>query len=111
MAAFPAGFLPASYALLAIHILLAAVPAQGGWLWWIGVVAIWLTLIQWPFYFLWVAISPELSVRQKVGWGVIILLGNMFAMPYFLWCKFRRRTVPGLLAIIGRQRIQQYLMK
>ena len=115
IAAIPAGFLPVSYVVLVIHILLSIVqgtettPDEGGWLRWNGTVAIWMTFIQWPFYLLWVAVSTELSFRQKVGWGVVIFLLNMFAMPYFLWCKFQRTTVSGLLAIIGRQRVRDYL--
>jgi len=102
IAAIPAGFLPVAYVLLVVHLLIAAVtgvditPERGGSLWWIGTVAIWLTLAQWPFYFLWVVISPELTVRQKLTWGVVIFLGNMFAMPYFLWCKYRNNAASGL---------------
>ena len=115
IAAIPAGFLPVSYVVLVLCMVVSLVkgslirPDEGGWLWWIGTVAIWMTFIQWPFYLLWVAVSPELSVRQKVGWGVVIFLLNMFAMPYFLWCKFRRTTVSGLLALIGRQRVRDFL--
>ena len=75
MAALPAGFLPFAYALMAIHVLLAAVTRseirtyQDGWMWWVLTAAFWLTLIQWPFCFLWVATSAELSIRQKVGLG------------------------------------------
>ena len=115
VAAIPACFLPASYVVLVIHVIVSIVrgaeirPDEGGWLWWISTIAIWMTVIQWPFYLLWVAVSTELSFRQKAGWGVVIFLLNMFAMPYFLWCKFRRTTVSGLLAIIGRQRLRDHL--
>ena len=115
MAAIPAGFLPAAYALLVLHMLIAALtgtnitPERGGSLWWIGTVAIWLTFVQWPFYFFWTATSRDLSVRQKVAWGVVIFLGNMFAMPYFFWCKYRNGAVSGLLSIIGMHRLREYL--
>ena len=116
IASIPAGFLPAGYVLLLlIHLPIAVLsgwditPERSGSLWWIGTLAIWLTIIQWPFYFLWVAISPELSLRQKIAWGIAIFLGNMFAMPYFLWCKYRNSTISGLLSIIGRQKIREYL--
>lgn len=115
IAAFPSGFLTLAYCLLMLCKVFAIITGMdstaehGGWLWWTAVVAFCLTIAQWPFYLLWVAISKELSFRQKVGWCVVIFLLNMFAMPYFLWCKFRQTTVSGLLAIIGRQRIRDYL--
>lgn len=115
IAAFPSGFLPLAYCLAMLYEVFAIITGMditaehGGWLWWTAVVALWLTIAQWPFYLLWVAISKELSFRQKVGWGVVIFLLNMFAMPYFLWCKFRQTTVSGLLAIIGSQRIRDCL--
>ena len=78
-------------------------------LWHIGAIAIALTFVQWPFYFLWVGLSRELSLRQRSAWWIVIFIGNMFAMPYFLWCKYRRKTIEGLLSIIGRKRIRTYL--
>lgn len=108
IAAIPAGFLPIAYAVLVVHVLIVTVtgvgitPELGGPLWWIGTAAIWLTIAQWPFYLLWVAISPELTVRQKVAWSVVIFLGNIFAMPYFLWCKYRNNAALGLSGVASR---------
>ena len=67
-------------------------PVEGTAFWLAGQAAIYATFIQWPFYFAWSLISPELSRRQRIGWVVVIFLLNVVAIPYFLWCK----TVPVL---------------
>lgn len=111
IAAIPAGFLPVAYALLAINVLIAAFfggdirSGESSVLWWIGMVAIWLTLIQWPFYFLWVGMSRELLVKQKIAWMIIIFIGNMFAIPYFLWCKYRNNAASLTPCVASRSDI------
>lgn len=97
-AAVPVGYSALAYLILVVHVFVAA--ASGGdigvaehtGLWYIGAIAIALTLIQWPFYFLWVGLSGELNFGQKFAWWILIFFGNMFTMPYFLWCKYRRKT-------------------
>ncbi len=103
-----------AYLVLVVHVLVAAVSggdigvSEHTGLWHIGTVAIALTFAQWPFYFLWVGLSRELTLRQKSAWWIVMFSGNMVAMPYFLWCKYRRKTVDGLLSVIGRKRIRNY---
>ena len=84
-------------------------PEHGSLFWWGGWIAICATVAQWPLYFAWALVSSELSMRQRVAWSVVILLGNMFAMPYFLWCKHGCRTRDGLLRLIGPAWLKQYL--
>ena len=116
-AAIPAVYLPLAYLALVVHVLVAVVSrtdvavAKHSALWHFGTVAIALTFVQWPAYFAWVGLSRELSFRQKAAWWIVIVVGNMFAMPYFLWCKYRRKTVEGLLSIMGRRRIGNYLAR
>lgn len=113
--ALPAGYLPVAYLALAVHVLVAGVTGadvgvtEHTTLWHIGTVAIVLTLVQWPFYFIWVGLSRGLSFRQKAAWWIVILVLNMFAMPYFLWCKYRNRSAEGLISMIGRERLRDYL--
>jgi hypothetical protein len=103
LAAIPAGFLPVSYAVMVGFVLWSFVPA----LWrgesgpepgdfprvlrilQAGVCA---TLIQWPFYLAWAAMSRELTWRLRWLWIGYIFLLNMFAMPWFLYCKYRGTT-------------------
>jgi len=116
-AAIPAAYLPLAYLTIIGHLLVSAVSgmdadvAKHTALWRFGTVAIALTFVQWPAYFAWVGLSRELSFRQKAAWWIVIVVGNMVAMPYFLWCKYRRKTVGGLLSIMGRKKIGNYLAR
>ncbi|MFA6293656.1 MAG: hypothetical protein WC637_17850 [Victivallales bacterium] len=102
IASLPAGFLPVAYAFFAFSVFNSSLfgvdirSVESSVLWWIGMIAIWLTFIQWPFYLLWVVMSRELSLKQKVTWVIVIFLGNMIAMPYFLWCKYWNTAASGL---------------
>jgi len=105
LAAIPAGYLPLVY-FLGIGCYLTSLIAgidhhlhgRCVW-WWILWIGIYATFIQWPFYLLWVLVSKELSVKLRIVWIVIIVVGNMLTMPWFLWCKYRRRTREALLGI------------
>jgi hypothetical protein len=47
------------------------------------------TFVQWPFYLAWAALSRELTFRVRMLWVATIIVANMFAMPWFLLCKYR----------------------
>lgn len=115
VAAVPAGFLPLVYVWMILNVFWGVAtgtdisPTEGTVFWWCGWVAIYATLAQWPFYFAWAAISRELTNRQRIAWVIVIFLLNMFAMPWFLWCKYRTNTRNGLLGLIGPKWLRQYL--
>jgi hypothetical protein len=66
------------------------------------------TLVQWPFYLLWAAFSKELNLRLKLLWVVILVLFNMFAIPYFLYCKYRGITKSAIINNIGVDWLRQF---
>jgi hypothetical protein len=117
LAAIPAGYLPVAYLWLVGHVAFCAfshsdiTPVEGSVFWLAGQAAIYATFIQWPFYFAWSLFSPELSRRQRIGWAVVIFLLNMFAIPYFLWCKYTDSAQVGLLRLVGRARLREYLAR
>jgi hypothetical protein len=117
LAAVPAGYLPVAYVWMIGHVVCSIFslsefsPAEGSPLALGGYAAIYATVIQWPFYFAWAAFSSEISLRQRIAWLVVLFLGNMFAMPYFLWCKYTGTTQEGLLRIVGRARLRKYLAR
>jgi len=66
------------------------------------------TLIQWPFYFLWAALSSELNWRARLLWIVVLLFFNMFAIPYFLYCKYRGTTKSVITDSIKIEWLRRY---
>lgn len=118
LAAVLAGYLPLAYICMVICVLVSIFmgirtgSTEGPFLWWgwqITFYAIYATFIQWPFYLVWALISFDLSRRQRIAWVVVILLFNMFAMPYFLGCKYVGRSRQGLLWFVRKPRLKQYL--
>lgn len=116
LAAVPAGYLPLSYAILVVYVPIVILtgremtPTTGSVMWWIGWTAIWATLVQWPFYIGWAACSRELPVRVRAAWIVAIVGLNMWAMPYFLYCKWKNKTRTGLTAYL-RPALRAFLEK
>lgn len=117
LAAIPAFYLPACYIMAVFWSIIAILmgyditPQEGSALGWFGELGIYGTLIQWPIYFAWVLFSSELTVRLKVVWSILLLLLNMFAIPYLLICKYRRRTREDLLNLFRKQHVKQWLAK
>lgn len=120
VASIPAGFPPLVYVWLIVHVFwgiarsanIAEIgPVEGGTLWWCGWAAIYATLIQWPFYLAWAAMSRELTIRQRIAWMIVIILLNMFAIPWFLWCKYRGKTRDGLLSLVGWKGLRDFLSR
>jgi hypothetical protein len=113
----PAGYLPLMYVLMVLYAFGALIikadipPAKGTIFWWLGWVAVYATLIQWPFYIVWAALSRELTIRQRIAWIVVLILLNMFSMPWFLWCKYKGNAKDGLMALIGRKWLFNYLSR
>jgi hypothetical protein len=103
LAAIPAGFLPLGY-FAVIGCVFAEIvfgydllpPQPGSPMAWLGEWSIQTTFIQWPFYALWVLLSRELGNRAKAAWIGILFMLNMFAIPLFLYCKYRRQVWPIL---------------
>ena len=116
VAAGPAAFLPLSYVICV------------GWaMWWIipellggggapegkppeilgllVVAGLYATFVQWPIYLIWAAFSRELTIRIRLLWILILILLNMFAIPWFLYCKYH-----GTAQIVLQRRIQREIM-
>ena len=94
LASLPAVFLPLSYLVVVGGAVLPFVPeflrnisATVGFAGLVG------TAIQLPVYLVWAMISPELRIKHKVIWAVILCVINMFGIPMFLYAKYRRQTV------------------
>jgi len=105
LAAIPAGFLPLCYVSVVIGVVFLMlrygpdVPEGAPILRVlgpVGIAGVGATLVQWPVYIVWAATSRELSVGQRVVWILILVLLNMFAMPWFLYCKYRGTTSAAL---------------
>jgi hypothetical protein len=115
IAAIPAGYLPLTYIGLILHFSYCIISntqvefVEATVMWWFGYVAIWATLIQLFFYFIWICISSEFTQKQKYAWNIAMFLGNMFIIPYFLWCKYQNKTVSGLLYLVGNKKLRKYL--
>jgi len=60
------------------------------WLVGIGTPAFYLTVALLPIYIAWVVFSKQLSVREKLRWGFIVILANMIGMPWFYIFIVRR---------------------
>ncbi|TVS20708.1 MAG: hypothetical protein EA424_02620 [Planctomycetaceae bacterium] len=54
--------------------------------------AIYATYIQLPIYLLWTLFSRELTIRQRLIWFILVFLGNMLAIPVFLYAKYHNKT-------------------
>jgi hypothetical protein len=117
IAAVPAVFLPLSYLVMVVWVFAtiftalfsgkhAADPSEVVlWVWQAGYYA---TLIQWPFYLLWAASTPRLTLRVRMLWIVVLILLNMFAMPWFLFCMYRRTAQTALTRGIGRESVRRF---
>jgi len=105
LAAIPAGFLPLCYLCVAVGVVFLMLRygldlPEGApilrVLGPVGIAGIGVTLVQWPVYIVWAATSRELSVGQRVVWILILVVLNMLAMPYFLYCKYKGRAAAAL---------------
>jgi hypothetical protein len=114
-AAIPAGYLPFSYLFMVVWFLLGVIigyditPSNGSFSWWILSLGLWGTFVQWPIYALWILLSKDITLRLKVGWILLLIFLNMFAIPYFLYCKYKQNTGPGFIKLFGNRRFKRYL--
>ncbi len=121
VAAVPALFMPVSYVFIVgwtVGELISscsqgnpALREPAGILLWIGWGGIYANFLQWPLYFAWAAMSRELTWRQRWLWMACIFLLNMFAMPWFLYCKYRGTTSTALTKCIRHQCVRSWFEK
>lgn len=117
--AIPAIILPISYCLMALWVITSIFPSVitgetaelPDKLRIILLVGIYGTFIQWPIYALWVALSKELSFRLKLLWWLVLFFLNMFAIPWFLYCKYKGTTRTAIIKIIKRKPIRQFFQQ
>ncbi|HLX95657.1 MAG TPA: hypothetical protein VKU37_07925 [Verrucomicrobiae bacterium] len=108
IAAVPAAFLPFSYVVGVISVVFwiiipehmggsgASESKPTGIVDFIIFAGLWGTVIQWPVYLLWAALSREMTIRVRLLWMGVIVLLNMFGMPWFLYCKYQGTTRTAL---------------
>lgn len=114
-AVIPAGYLPFSYLFMVVWVILGAIfgyditPSNGSFTWWILVLGLLGTFVQWPIYTLWALLSKDITLRLKVGWILLLIFLNMFAIPYFLYCKYKKNTGSGFTKLFKNKRFKTYL--
>jgi hypothetical protein len=54
------------------------------------------------------ACSRELTVRLRVLWIAYIFLMNMFAMPWFLYCKYRGTTQTAASRTMRHKQVREW---
>ena len=122
IAAVPAVFFPVSYLVMACWVLIRLVPGfvegdvasveePSGVLRFILLSGFYGTLIQWPFYLIWAAFSRELTIRVRMLWVGVIILLNMFAIPWFLYCKYHGTAQTALTRGIRQMSIRRFFEK
>lgn len=115
LAAVPAGYLPLSYFALLCYVLVNLACGvyielvKGSLMWWIAWLGIWGTFVQWPFYIVWAFSSRELTLRLRLAWVFALVILNMLAIPYFLYCKYRGKTKEGLIGGLRDGALRSYL--
>ncbi len=120
LAAIAAAFLPLSYLVMIVSVCATIVPAllsgkeavePGGVVLWVLRVGCYGTLVQWPFYFLWAALTRQLTFRVRILWIVVLLFANMFAVPWFLFCMYHGIAQTAVTRCIGHESIRRYFEK
>lgn len=54
------------------------------------VAGFYVTLVMWPIYLAWIALSKRLTLREKAYWLFMVVLTNIAGMPIFYVSMFRR---------------------
>ena len=93
-AAIPAIYGAATYLLsicnFAANLLGTGVDFQNAFTQFFAWAGIWATMIQLPFYTAWAIASKEIPWKTRSYWIVLLWLGNMIAIPCFLYAKYFR---------------------
>ncbi|MBN1590452.1 MAG: hypothetical protein JW888_13135 [Pirellulales bacterium] len=120
--AVPTFYMPLAYLLLigvaiGSTVFVGHVPRLPAWLGVIAHTALCVTVVMGPVYLLWAALSKRLTWKEKIPWLLMIVLGNMVAMPFFYVFMVRRylgvedRTSPrdeaALDAFLTKHNIQR----
>ena len=116
LAAIPAVFLPASYLAMAMWVFVRLVPAlergdsadPGPTLMIILTAGFYSTLIQWPFYLAWAVLSREITIRVRILWVIVLIVMNMFAIPWFLYCKYQGTAQTALVRGIRLAAVRRF---
>lgn len=117
LAAIPAAFLPLSYLVMVVWVIVAIFPSlfsehhasdPVGFVYWIPEAGMVATFIQWPFYILWAACTRRLTIRVRVLWVVALVLFNMLTIPWFLYCMYRGTAQTALTRAIRSRTIRKY---
>jgi hypothetical protein len=119
LAAVPAVFLAVSYVVMCGFAVCVVIPTlmRGGSgpkpgefpaVVWILRAGLYATLFQWPFYLAWAACSRELTARLRVLWLAYLILMNMFAMPWFLYCKYRGTTQTAVSRTMRHKHVRKW---
>ena len=120
LAAVPAALPPLSYVVMCVWVMSVIVPAllsgkdagdPGGSVLLIlqsGLVA---TAVQWPVYVLWAACARGLTPRLRFLWILVLLILNMLAIPWFLFCMYRGTARTALVRRIRNESIRRFFEK
>ena len=116
LAVVPAVFLPFSYLVMAVWVLICSVSGRdmGDANWyvrWIIATGVIATFVQWPFYFVWAARTRQLTFRVRMLWISVLFIMNMFAMPWFLFCMYRGTAQTALTRGIRHESIRRFFEK
>ncbi len=120
LAAIPAVFLPVSYLTMVVWVCVVISPAlvsgtdagdPTGPILWVLQAGLCATLIQWPFYLFWAARTVRITHRIRMVWIVVLILLNMFAIPWFLLCMYRGTAQTALIRGLRPGVVRRFLEK
>ncbi len=116
-AGIPAFYLPIiyiimiSYAFYKIFTGGVIAPEENSFLYIASTIGINATLIQWPIYILWIFLSKEFTIRLKLAWVITLVFLNMFAIPTFLYLKYKKRAHISFINIFKNEKFRVFLSK
>lgn len=120
IAAIPALFLTFAYLITIAWLIVYALPAAyrgdpnpepGKWFYSISHYGMYALAIQWPLYLGWAALTRDLTARMKALWIGVLLVFNVFAMPWFLYAKFQDSVATEPMRFIRRRSARRFFAK
>jgi hypothetical protein len=79
-------------------------PDPGAWRTWLGWGWVWTSLVQLITYIAWALGSKELRWSLRLQWALWLVVGNVFVVPWFLYCKYTRSTRQGVVSLLRADR-------